>query len=285
MAAPVYDAVQLPPDVSRSADFGPTFSTIVVETVSGAETRISQWLVARHRGTISFEMRTPAQAAALKAFFLARSGRARGFRFKDWSDYTTVNEPLIPQPAFNPVVGGPTLQLIKTYSDGLISYVRNIYAPTVSPAAVLLKNGGAFGGYTLDTTQGLVTLTAINTKSITAISAPGATTTFTVGAAHGFVTNDLVFLSGIAGEIQLNGLVGTVTSTAATTITTSLVSTGFSTYTSGGVATKYLANTDLISWAGNFDNVVRFDEDNMHAVQEDVAVMSWSSIPIVEILS
>src|SRR5207302_554356 len=142
----------LDPGISRSADYGPTFSTIVVETVSGAETRISQWLVARHRGTISFEMRTPAQAVSLKAFFLARSGRARGFRFKDWSDFATTNEPLIPQPPINSAVGSPTLQLIKTYPDALLPYVRNIYAPTVSPAAVLLKNGGAFGGYTLDTT-------------------------------------------------------------------------------------------------------------------------------------
>lgn len=285
MAAPVYDAIQLPTDISRAADYGPTFSTIVVETVSGAETRISQWLVARHRGTITFEMRGPTQAAALKAFFLGRSGRARGFRFKDWSDYVTANEPLIPQPAFNPAVGSPTIQLIKTYNDGLISYVRNIYAPTVSPAAVLLKNAGAFAGYTLDTTSGIVSLNVINSKSITAITQANPMVV-TVGAAHGFTSGDLVWTTGVVGMLQVNNTVGQVTATGASTITIGAVnSTSFSAYVSGGTAAKYLTATDTLIWSGNFDNPVRLDVDEQHLVQEDVAILTWSSIPIVELVS
>jgi uncharacterized protein (TIGR02217 family) len=348
MPAPVVDAIVFPTDISRGAQFGPTFSTIVIETVSGAETRVAQWLVARHRGTVSMEMRTPAQFAAIKSFFLARTGRARGFLFQDWSDFQVMGEPLIPQPAINPAVGSPTIQLIKTYTDGLINYVRNIYKPAAAPVVVLLKNSGAFGGYSLDTTTGIVTLTALNSKAITGISAVSATVVshapqpalavqinahsgstgrvmlsgatriagviglpwrllarggevvftrsssaasaalpgalVTVGAAHGFVTGDLVYFTGVVG-MPLSGLVGTVTATGATTIIVSLATALTGIYLSGGTATKYLTATDTLTWTGNFYIPVRLDTDELQGVQEDVAILNWSQISIVEMLN
>lgn len=285
MAAPVVDEIILPPDISRGAQFGPTFSTIVVETVSGAETRISQWLTCRHRGSISLEMRTPAQMAALKAFFLVRTGRARGFRFKDWTDFQVTNEPLIPQPAINPAVGSPTIQLIKTYTDGLLSYVRNIYKPTVSPAVTLRKNAVSFAGYTLDATTGIVSLNVLNSKSITAITQANPAV-LTVGAAHGFAVNDIAYVSGVAGMTQINGTAATVTATGASTITLGAVnSSTYSAYTSGGTAAKYLTTTDTLDYSGTFEVPVRFDTDSADIVAEDVAILSFSSIPIVELLS
>jgi uncharacterized protein (TIGR02217 family) len=288
MPAPAFDAAQFPPDVSRGAQFGPTFSTIVVETVSGGEVRISQWPVCRHRGTISLEARTPAQFAQLKAFFLARSGRARAFRFKDWSDFSVTNEPLVPLPAnslpTNPPAGAPTVQLVKSYNDGLINYVRNIYAPVVSPAVTLRKNGGAFGGFSLDTTTGLASLTLLNSKAITNIT-QAASAVVTVGAANGFAVNDLVYFSNVFGMTQINGLVGQVTAAPGTTITVNINSTAFSAYTSGGTAAKYLVSTDTLDWTGQFDTPVRLDTDELQGVQEDVAILSWSSIGIVELVA
>lgn len=285
MPAPQIDEILLSTLISRGAVFGPTFSTIVIETVAGTEVRVAQWLVARHRGTISLSEFTPAMMAAFKVFFLARTGRARGFRFQDWSDYTTTTEPLIPQPTVNPAVGSPTLQLIKTYSDGLVSYVRNIYKPKASPAAVLLKNGGAFGGYTLDTTSGVVTLNVINSKSITAITQANPAV-LTVGASHGFVANDLISVSGVLGMTQINGQVAAVTATGSTTITLGSVnSTAYSAYTSGGTAAKYLTTTDTMTWSGSFDVPVRFDVDVAAITQEDVAILTFSDIGIVELLS
>jgi hypothetical protein len=335
---------------------------VVVETVSGAETRISQWLVARHRGSISLEMRTPAQMAALKAFFLVRTGRARGFRFRDWTDYQVTNEPLIPQPAINPPVGGPTLQLIKTYTDGLLNYVRNIYKPSLSPVVTLRKNGSAFAGYVLDSTTGIVTLTALNTRAITGVlpvsatvvshapqplfmnrprlliagtgrvhwtggpvalagvppvpslkgwpslvvtpttvliggaepflprsssaaTAAGPGALVTVGAAHGFVTGDLIYFTGVVGVVPINNLVGTVTATAATTITVSLSTALTGVYTSGGTATKYFTATDTVDFSGTFEVPIRFDTDSADIVAEDIAILNFSSIGIVELIS
>lgn len=286
MGAPVIDELLFPSDISRGAQFGPTFSTIVIETVAGTEVRVAEWLVARHRGSIQLDQRTPAQMAAVKAFFLARTGRARGFRFQDWSDYVTTNEPLIPQPPVNAAVGSPTIQLIKTYADSVVPYVRNIAKPKSSPAVTMLKNGSSFAGFSLDTTTGLATLTALNTKSITAITQANPVV-ITVGASHGFVVNDLVYVSGVAGMTQINGQVGAVTATGATTITLgSINSTTYSAYTSGGTAAKYLTTTDTLTWTGQFDVPVRFDTDDASGMtQEDVAILTWDSIPVVELLS
>jgi hypothetical protein len=54
--------------------------------------------------------------------------------------------------------------------------------------------------------------------------------------AHTFVVGDVVAFAGVSGMTQINGLTGTVTAIAATTITVNINSTGFSTWTSGGTA-------------------------------------------------
>lgn len=274
MASPAYDNVSLDPILSRGTVWGPSFSTIVVTTAAGSEQRIAQWSLGRYKGTITKEAIDLTATPLLIAFFHARMGRLRAFRFKDWADYTATNEPLAP-------TGAPTVQLQKTYASGPVSMVRPIYAPVLSPAVTLRKNAGAFVGFSLDTTTGLVTLNALITKSITAIT-QAASAVVTVGAAHGFVTNDWIYFTGVLGMTAINGLVGLVTATAATTVTVAIASTGFAAYTSGGTATKYLASTDMLDFSGQFDNVVRFDTDELNLVQEEVSYRSWGGVPLIE---
>jgi uncharacterized protein (TIGR02217 family) len=275
MAAPVYDPVQLPPNIARGAVGGPTFSTIIVSTASGAEpSRVAQWSQSRYRYTIAQESLNIAGGQALLAFFLARQGRLRGFRFKDWVDYTATNEPLSP-------TGAPTVQLQKSYASGPVTYVRPIYAPVLSPAATLRKNAGAFAGFTLDVTTGIVTLNAVSSASITGISA--ANPAVLTVASHPFAVNDLLYITGVAGMTQINTLVGRVTAFTATTITTTINATGFSAWTSGGTATKYLASTDALDWSGQFDTPVRFDQDEMALEAVDVGIRNWQGIQLVEL--
>ena len=75
-------------------------------------------------------------------------------------------------------------------------------------------------------------------KTITAITKanPGKVT----AAAHGYGNGDQVFLSGVAGMTQVNGLVFTVTVVDANNFTIGIDTTGYSTYTSGGTAQKEL---------------------------------------------
>jgi uncharacterized phage protein (TIGR02218 family) len=72
----------------------------------------------------------------------------------------------------------------------------------------------------------------VKSSSITAIT-KAASAVVTVGT-HTFIVGDVVTFSGVVGMTQINGLTGTVTAIAATTITVNIASTSFGTYSSGG---------------------------------------------------
>ena len=82
------------------------------------------------------------------------------------------------------------------------------------------------------------------TATITAISkADGAVVT----AANDFTDGDVVSISGVVGMTEINLLSGTVASASASGFTlTEIDSTLFTTYTSGGVATKLLGTSGQI---------------------------------------
>lgn len=78
------------------------------------------------------------------------------------------------------------------------------------------------------------------TGTITAISKAASAV---VTVANDFAINDVVAFSGVAGMTEINGLTGTISAASATSITVNIASTGFTTYTSGGVATKQMTVT------------------------------------------
>lgn len=275
VAAPVIDEVRLSENISRGATGGPEYSTVVVTGKSGAEQRIAQRGQGLYRYDVEHQSRTAAMAAEIIAFFQARMGKARGFRFKDWGDYSATDEPLAP-------TGTPTVQLIKTYSSGLVDRVRPITKP-VAGTVTLRKNASNLVGISVATTTGLVTLPVVNSKSITALT-KASSAVVTVGAAHGFAANNLVYFSGVVGMTEINGLVGTVTATAATTITVNINSTNFTTYTSGGTAATYLTTTDVIDATFEFDIPMAFDFDKLSYVHVDVDWFDFTEISLRELL-
>jgi len=118
------DAVRLPDDIEGSAHGGPVFSTSVITLSSGQESRNQDWQIARQQWDVGYGVTDPANFEAVRAFFLARRGRARSFLFKDWSDYKATLEPVAA------VTGDATKrQLIKTYADTENPYVRVIAFP------------------------------------------------------------------------------------------------------------------------------------------------------------
>lgn len=82
------------------------------------------------------------------------------------------------------------------------------------------------------------------TASITGISkANGAVIT----AANDFVNGDIVRIAGAGGMTEINNLCGTVASASGTGFTvTEINSTAFTTYTSGGTATKQMTLTNNV---------------------------------------
>jgi hypothetical protein len=228
-------------------------------------------------------MKTAAQKDTLIAFFQARQGRLRGFRFKDWSDYQAVNEALS-------YAGEPTIQLQKTYTSGAVSRVRNIYKPVASPAVTLRRNGGAFTAFTVNTTAGIVTLTpAQGPYTITNIT-QAINAVVTCSSPPAFGVPYKLWIDGVVGMTNVNGMLhevsGAVSGNSFPVLTNT---TGYPAYVSGGtVAHYYLTGNpqvpDAFDWSGQFDIPVRFDIDQLKMTHQDINWYDFESVPLVELV-
>jgi uncharacterized protein (TIGR02217 family) len=166
-----FDEVRFPEKVAYGASGGPTFSTTITELYGGFEQRNQNWSVSRGRWDISTGIKNNTEFAEVLAFFRARKGRARGFRFKDWSDYTAT--------AQNIGTGTGallTFQLKKTYTSGGVTYSRTITKPVSGTLSVfvdsVLKVEGGGNDYTVNYNTGVVTFNGgsvpPNTQEVTA---------------------------------------------------------------------------------------------------------------------
>lgn len=265
--------VQFPTDISNGSRGGPAWDTTIV-SFRGGEARNSNREDAQHRYDAAYGVKTRAQMASLVAFFNQARGRHHGFRFKDWSDYQASAEALVPD-------GGPTVQLIKSYGDQSgYTWAREITKPVAG--LTLTRNGSDLTlttDYTLDTTTGVVTLVALASANITAIT-QGANAQVTA-AAHGYSNGDVIYLSGIGGMTELNGQKVTIANVTTNTFRIGIDTSAYTAYTSGGTAKRYVQPTDTLTWTGEFDVPCRFDTDELDIVLENYAVGS-TSVPIVE---
>ena len=130
--------------------------TEVFEAASGGEQRSSLWAKARNIYNVAHGIKDREQFDVLIDFFYEMRGRATGFRFKDWSDYT-----LLSPTSLSPGNGSQTaFQLVKNYAIAGQAYTRNIYKPvagtvlsvTVDSVAMVLDVD-----YTVNSSTGILT--------------------------------------------------------------------------------------------------------------------------------
>lgn len=170
-------------------------------------------------------------------------GRYAGFRVRCFDEWSTNGRKSPPTPFDQPLllVSAGVYQLVKYYGTdkaalaGLGHPYRKLKKPVAATTRVAIQTTEIRSAdWSVDTTTGLVTFAADQTRPITAIS-KAASAVLDVGAGHPFVTGMSVHVSTVAGMTQINGLRALVTATGATTITLAINSTAFSTYSSGGV--------------------------------------------------
>jgi uncharacterized protein (TIGR02217 family) len=157
-----FDEIELPLRAGFGSKGGPNFSTEIVVIDSGYERRNQNWSQARRVFDARTGVRSASDAATLLSFFHARAGRARGFRLKDWSDYSSAADNLS-SPSFSDQNiatgdGATTLfQLVKNYTSGGVTHSRIIAKPV--GGSIVIGIGGALlsSGWSVDTTTGLVT--------------------------------------------------------------------------------------------------------------------------------
>lgn len=158
---------RFPDDIAYGSGGGPEFRTHVFEGHSGVEQRNAAWTVARARYDVGYGIRDTASMAIVRAFFYNCHGKASGFRFKDWADYTMTAEQIGVGDAVETV-----FQITKTYSTGGETYVRTITKPIDDATFTVFVNAveqTEITHYTVDYTTGIITFVTAppNTETVT----------------------------------------------------------------------------------------------------------------------
>ncbi len=157
-----FDEVRLPLRARYGASGGPQFATEIVTVQGGYERRNQRWQQARRLYDARTGVTSAAEAAVLIAFFHARAGRARGFRLKDWADFSSaangVSDPVFTDQMIGTGDGAKTVfQLVKNYGAGAATHAREIRKP-VEESVLIGVDGVAYEtGWSVDNTTGLVT--------------------------------------------------------------------------------------------------------------------------------
>lgn len=156
-----FDEVQLPLRIGFGTRGGPGFSTEVITLDGGYERRTQFWSQARRSYDAGTGLCSASDIVLLQAFFQARAGRARGFRLKDWTDFTSAADGVSAPQAGDQIIGtgdGARMQfqLSKTYASGSVQHQRLIRKPLAG--SVLLALGGVAqgSGWSVDSTTGVV---------------------------------------------------------------------------------------------------------------------------------
>jgi hypothetical protein len=125
-------------------------------------------------------------------------------------------------------------------------------SPGILYRAVVSAPGATSGAFAIHDSNALVTAQTIT--GITAAS-QAVVTVSTGGSANPFVVGNTITFVSVGGMTQINGLVGTVAAiggvTTAWTITTSINSSAFTAWSSGGTAASYGASTLIWELAYN----------------------------------
>lgn len=156
----MFDNVRLPDDVEKGARGGPRFQTSITVLATGAEQRNVDWSTQRARWELSYGIQDKVDFDAVIRFFYARQGRARGFRFKDWSDFEGE--------AQNIGTGTgvlTTFQLVKKYTS-VVTYTRNITRPVTGTVAIYFDSVLQVSGYTVNYDTGVVTFSPAPTAAV-----------------------------------------------------------------------------------------------------------------------
>ncbi len=250
---------------------------------------------------LDFSNRTETWAETyLRDLYHRSGGRFGGFRWKDPRDYSTNGTKGAPTANDQAcLLSGTDYQIIKWYGteSGTDSTRRRLRKLVASTVLVGIRDGSSnpvalINGFTVDDNTGLITFAANNSKAITAITLE-AQAEITVGQGHGFVVNDSVHISGVAGMTEINGLRGTIVEVNAFG-NRFKVDINSSAFTAFSLASPNLAvvNTnpqtgEIVTAGCEFDIPVRFDSDSVvnFATRNSTDLIVGSSARIVEILN
>lgn len=161
----LFDEVQFPTNIAFTSTGGPQRQTQIVVMNSGAEARNARWINSRRQWDVMYGKLSLDDQFGIIEFWEARNGRLIGFRFRDPMDYMSClignyNKMGTPAPTDQAIgIGDGVTQnfrLVKTYTSGSRSWVRNIFKPVAGTVLVALNGVKQTSGWSVDNTTGVV---------------------------------------------------------------------------------------------------------------------------------
>jgi uncharacterized protein (TIGR02217 family) len=147
------ESPRFPDVIGFTAVGGMGFSTSIVTLASGYEARNVNWSSTRYGYDLAIPVRSQSEVETINAFFRNAQGRANGFRFKDWTDYSATKNSTA-------TLTSKTFQLQRDYVTGSSTNVRTIKKPVSASVSIYVNNVLQTTGFTVNYTTGVVTFVA-----------------------------------------------------------------------------------------------------------------------------
>jgi len=280
---------RLPIGVRAGASYSDEYNVEITQTANGSEYRRLVHPYPVRIYTVFYTQFTADLWDQILSLYHRSYGMFAGFRVKALDDYTTNNRTGTPTAVDQTLalVSAGIYQLQVAYGGAgtpisIGKPVRTIFKPVAGTTKIAIGAAEQVTRFSVSTTTGRVTFTNL-TKAITAIT-QAASAVITVGAAHGYNTNDSVYISGVSGMTQINGLRAFITTTAATTITVAINSTTFTAYTSGGNVNTTPQTGEIVYGGCEFDIACRFNS-RIDVTSLAPGIRESSQIEIIELLN
>lgn len=253
-------------NIDYGSGFAAAYSNQIVRTVGGNEYRSQRHPYVMATMTIDFERQTNFVVEEVIDLNNRAGGTLRGFRVKHPVDYSTNNYRDTPSafdqhlPLVNPTIPG-VYQLHRWFGDYTdTACARRRIRKPVAGSVLVGVSGAAYPAaqWSVDNTTGIVTMVANKTGTITAISKASSAV---ITVANTNVVGESVYISGVVGMTEINGLRALITARTAGSITVAINSALFSTYVSGGVINTRPQTGEAVTAGCQFDLPMRFDAD------------------------
>ena len=276
--------------VRYGASYQDDYSVTISETAGGQEYPILNHPFPRRKFDISYLLDNDKTYTELQGIYHRAHGKFAAFRVRCYDEWSS-NGRVSPPTAFDQpcgLVSTGIYQLRKYYgrdkAAGATGYpYRTIHKPVAGTVLAAIGTAAlAATQYSADATTGRITMAANKTSAITGIT-KASNAVLTV-ASHTVANGDSFQVSAVVGMTQINGLRATVISHTPTSITTSINSTGFSTYTSGGVFHTLPQAGEAVTAGFEFDFPVRFNTA-MPIGQDFPGYRSVDSVELIERLN
>lgn len=240
------------------------YAVNIVTTSGGQEFRSLTHPYPVRRFDVSYLLETDAAYNELLAIYHRAHGKFAGFRarcFDEWSSNGRTGVPTALDQEMLLVSAG-VYQLRKFYGTdkaaGASGYAFRQIKKPVSGTVKVGISGIEVDDHSVDATTGRVSFNANRSANIVGIS-KASQAVLTLQFAHPYLIGDTVHVSAVSGMTEINGLRASVIFIAPFAITVDIDTTGFSTWTSGGIVNTRPQSGESVTAGFEFDFPVRFN--------------------------